>query len=96
MFAELTRKEKIDVSESGTGDGKQAKKEERNKKALSGSGQKGGGGRGARESSTKKTKNKYRERLKGNEENDEITDSKKLSKSSQQISFFSIEQVIVS
>ncbi|XP_065649420.1 E3 UFM1-protein ligase 1 homolog isoform X2 [Hydra vulgaris] len=95
LFAELTRKEKIDVSESGTGDGKQAKKDERNKKANSGSGQKGGGGRGARESSTKKTKNKYRERLKGNEndENEEFADSKKISTNSQQVNFFSVEQI---
>ena len=71
MFAELTKQEKSNLTES-TGEGKQAKKDERHKKALAGSGQKGGSGRGGRESNTKKTKNKYRARMKGNEA-DEVT-----------------------
>lgn len=75
MFAELTKQEKSNLTES-TGEGKQAKKDERHKKALAGSGQKGGSGRGGRESNTKKTKNKYRDRMKGNED-DEVTIKKK-------------------
>ena len=74
LFAELSKKEKSVLTDSATGEGKQAKKDERQKKATAGSGQKGGGGRGARESGTKKTKNKYRDRMKGDDDMDDDDD----------------------
>lgn len=94
LFAELTRKEKTELTESGTGEGKQVKREERQKKAVAGGGQKGGAGRGGRESGTKKTKNKYRDRMKGNLD-DELDDKQVVKKSGkqQELKFLSEEEV---
>lgn len=89
MFAELTKQEKSNLTES-TGEGKQVKKDERHKKALAGGGQKGGSGRGGRESNTKKTKNKYRDRMKGNEDG-EVSAKKKLEE--RELVFMTGEQV---
>jgi len=93
LFTELTKKEKNDLTESGTGDGKQSRKDERQKKANAGGGQKGGGGRGSRESGTKKTKNKYKNR-KGNEDDDMDDDDRTTTKKSDtEFEFLSEEQI---
>ncbi|XP_057308369.1 E3 UFM1-protein ligase 1 homolog isoform X1 [Hydractinia symbiolongicarpus] len=94
LFAELTRKEKTELTESATGEGKQVKREERQKKAVAGGGQKGGAGRGGRESGTKKTKNKYRDRMKGNLD-DELDDKQVAKKSGkqQELKFLSEEEI---
>lgn len=81
------------MTDSATGDGKQAKKDERNKKALAGSGQKGGGGRGARESGTKKTKNKYRDHAKGHDEETEHVSEKSGKNKEKEIPFLTVDEV---
>ena len=81
--------EKTNLTES-TGEGKQAKRDERHKKALAGGGQKGGAGRGSRESSTKKTKNKYRDRMKGGED-EEVTSKK--NREEKELQFLTQQQV---
>lgn len=90
---ELSKKEKSVLTDSGTGDGKQAKKDERHKKAQAGGGQKGGGGRGARESGTKKTKNKYRDHAKGGEEDEVAGNERNVNRKHQDIPFLSAEEV---
>lgn len=81
------------MTDAATGDGKQAKKDERQKKALAGAGQKGGGGRGARESGTKKTKNKYRDHMKGNDEDTENISEKAGKKREKEVPFLSVDEV---
>ena len=96
MFAELSKKEKTTLAETGTGEGKQFKKDERQKKATAGGGQKGGAGRGGRESGTKKTKNKYRDRVKGNREDDDDCNVGHTGKMKQQeLPFLSQDEVII-
>lgn len=92
LFAELTKKEKTDLTDTGTGDGKQARKDERQKKANAGGGQKGGGGRGSRETSSKKTKNKYKNRKGGDDDDDEEC-MKASKKSDIEFDFLSEEEI---
>ena len=92
LFATLTKKEKTMLTDSSTGEGKQARKDERQKKAMAGSGQKGGGGRGGRESGTKKTKNKYKNR-KGNADDEDDDESHVEKNSKEELNFMSEAQI---
>ena len=57
---------------------------------MAGGGQKGGAGRGGRESSTKKLKNKYRDRMKGGEEGEATC---KRNREEKELQFLTQEQV---
>lgn len=92
LFADLTKKEKSELTDGG-GDGKQLKRDDRHKKALEGGGQKGGAGRGGRESNTKKTKNKYRDRV-GDEDNMDVSSSNSSKKKASEIPFLTVDQVM--
>lgn len=94
FFAELTKKEKTDLTDAGTGEGKQSRRDERQKKANAGTGQKGGGGRGSRESGTKKTKNKYHTKKGHDDDMDDsnYTSNKKPTNST--IEFMTEEQIL--
>jgi len=93
LFADLTRKEKMNLTETDTGEGKQARKDERNKKANQGGGTKGGGGRGARESNTKKVKNKYRDRMKADEEEASNASASQKKGAAGELPFMSLEEI---
>ena len=88
----MTKKEKSELTDT-QGDGKQQKKDERHKKALAGGGQKGGAGRGGRESSTKKTKNKYRDRGDADDGEAEANFNAGKKKTSE-IPFLTVDQVL--
>ncbi|XP_066914006.1 E3 UFM1-protein ligase 1 homolog [Clytia hemisphaerica] len=91
LFADLTKKEKSELTDT-QGDGKQQKKDERHKKALAGGGQKGGAGRGGRESNTKKTKNKYRDRGDA-DDGDEAANFNTGKKKTSEIPFLTVDQI---
>eukprot|EP00795_Rhopilema_esculentum_P017681 gene17681-9336_t len=74
LFAELSKQERASLTESSKADQKQAKKEERQKKATLGGGQKGGAGRGGRETKTRKVKDKGKYKGKGQQDGDDDDD----------------------
>ncbi len=96
LFAELSKQERANLTESKGGEAKQAKKEERHKKATAGGGQKGGAGRGGRETKTKKAKDKSKGRGKGQQDDsdDDYNDKKPGKDSSQMLLTFMTEEEV--
>merc|ERR1719494_1391025 len=62
-------------------------------KANQGGGTKGGGGRGARESNTKKVKNKYRDRMKADEEEASNASASQKKGAAGELTFMSLEEI---
>ena len=71
LFADLSKQERANLTESKGADSKVVKREERHKKATLGGGNKGGAGRGSRETKTKKAKDKGKKYGKGHHDDDD-------------------------
>eukprot|EP00794_Sanderia_malayensis_P000235 gene235-852_t len=96
LFADLSKQERANLTESKGADSKQVKRDERHKKATLGGGQKGGAGRGGRETKTKKVKDKSKGRNKGQQydSDDEQNDKKPGKSPSQMLLIFMSEEEI--
>ncbi len=87
LFADLSKQERANLTESKGADSKVVKREERHKKATLGGGNKGGAGRGSRETKTKKAKDKGKKYGKGHhdDDDDDATTERRSGKDSSQM-----------